>query len=208
MSIKPGARTSPSALISRRALPETLPISTIFPSLTASPPPYTGVPTPSQICAFLMSRSYAMVCLLFDFQKDSPCPTLSLPCSTLLVWAEEHTVLERSTAARGRKQRCRMKHCWQRPSICVAIRRTRSTPIWPAPWEPAHTPGSWSSTTCRAGTRRQRKSPANSPITAMPPYRPTCTIARAKTRLRRTAPVCGPQAVCRTTAASGTYRAR
>src|SRR5438034_11756269 len=40
--------------------PDNLPISTIFPSLTATSPRNAGIPEPSTIRPFLISRSYAI----------------------------------------------------------------------------------------------------------------------------------------------------
>src|ERR1051326_5394581 len=58
--MKPGATAWPPASTVCPAAPESLPISTILPSLTPTSPWNDGIPEPSTINPFLISRSYAI----------------------------------------------------------------------------------------------------------------------------------------------------
>src|SRR5215467_12527112 len=63
--MKPGATTRPSASIVRFEGPLNLPSSTILPSLTPTSPRKDGIPEPSTMRPFLISRSYAIAFPLF-----------------------------------------------------------------------------------------------------------------------------------------------
>jgi hypothetical protein len=63
LSINPGATAWPAASIVFVAGPDSLPISAILPSLTPTSPRKAGMPEPSTTRPFLISRSYAIVCL-------------------------------------------------------------------------------------------------------------------------------------------------
>src|SRR6266481_10103856 len=58
--MNPGATTRPAASIVRVAGPLNLPISAILPSLTPTSPRNAGIPEPSTMRPFLISRSYAI----------------------------------------------------------------------------------------------------------------------------------------------------
>src|SRR5579859_2476704 len=61
--MKPGATTSPAALITRFAdAPSSRPISVIFPSLTATEPPNHGFPLPSIMWPPTINKSYCGSC--------------------------------------------------------------------------------------------------------------------------------------------------
>src|SRR5438045_2469308 len=62
--MKPGATAWPSASIVLLAGPDSLPISTILPSLTPTSPRNAGMPDPSTTSPFLINRSYAIGFLL------------------------------------------------------------------------------------------------------------------------------------------------
>src|SRR5206468_2394705 len=99
------------------------------------------------------------------------------------------------------------KRCSRRPSTCAGTRTTRSTPTSRAR-SPAGVTRAWSSsTTCRAGTARPRRSRAGSPTRATWRSRRTSTSARARPRPRRTARASARPAACRTIARWVTCRA-
>src|ERR1700730_11951554 len=62
--MKPGATAWPSASIVFVAVPDSLPISAILPSLTPTSPRNAGIPEPSTTTPFLISKSYAIGFLL------------------------------------------------------------------------------------------------------------------------------------------------
>src|ERR1700730_2083897 len=62
--MKPGATAWPSASIVFVAVPDSLPISAILPSLTPTSPRNAGIPEPSTTRPFLINRSYAIGFLL------------------------------------------------------------------------------------------------------------------------------------------------
>src|SRR5215472_4748732 len=72
--MNPGATTRPSASIVRRAGPLNLPSSTILPSLIPTSPWKEGIPEPSTMRPFLISRSYAIASFLIPVTPETSTP--------------------------------------------------------------------------------------------------------------------------------------